>query len=129
MDDFYLLSADREWLLSFVPKVKEFLSEKLGLSFHDGKLKITSVWHGVEFLGAWLKPNRIYISRNCVGRIRRKMDALSKESPEKWEAPLNSYCGILSHGRNYYLRHRLLIEECGFDHYGVLDFELRMFYY
>jgi hypothetical protein len=58
------------------PKVKTILKERLGLDFHDGKLKITSIWHGIDFLGAWLKPHRVYVSRNCVGRISKKLDVL-----------------------------------------------------
>lgn len=59
VDDFFVVSTDKVWLFSLVPKVKVFLKEHLGLDFHDGKLTVTSVWHGVEFLGAWLKPHRI----------------------------------------------------------------------
>lgn len=128
VDDFYVVSADRDWLLSIVPKVKMFLSERLGLAFHEGKRRVTSVWHGVEFLGAWLKPHRIYISRNCVGRMSKKLDALSMESHEKWEAPLNSFCGILSHWNNYGLRRKLLTIDKGFEHYGLFDFEVKHFF-
>ena len=128
VDDFYVVSADREWLLSIVPKVQSFLSERLGLAFHDGKLQITSVWYGVEFLGVWLKPHRIYASRNCVGRIGRKLDALALEQPEKWYAPLNSYCGLLSHWNNYNVRRKLLIERHRFTDYGMFDYGLRHYY-
>lgn len=125
VDDFYVVSTDREWLHSIVPKVKDILSEKLDLSFHDGKLKITSVWHGVEFLGAWLKPHRIYVSRNCVGRIRRKLEVLSRESHEKWYAPLNSYCGILAHWNSFRLRRKILTTDKGFERFGLFDFDMR----
>ena len=128
VDDFYVVSADRDWLLSIVPKVKAFLSEQLGLDFHDGKLKITSVWHGVEFLGAWLKPYRIYVSRNCVGRIGRKLDVLEKKEPGKWYAALNSYCGLLSHWNNYNVRRKLLLERHDFAGFGCFDHDLRHFY-
>ncbi len=127
VDDFYVVSADREWLFSLVPKVKKFLSEQLGLDFHDGKMKVTSVWHGVEFLGAWLKPHRIYVSRNCVGRIGRKLDVLETGNPEKWYAALNSYCGLLSHGNNFNLRHFLLQKHDAFTICGFFDYELRRF--
>lgn len=128
VDDFYVVSADREWLLSIVPKVKALLSERLGLVFHDGKLAVTSVWHGVEFLGAWLKPHRIYASRNCVGRIGRKLDVLALEQPQEWHAALNSYCGLLSHWNNYNIRRKLLIEHHRFTQRGMFDYGLRHYY-
>jgi retron-type reverse transcriptase len=129
VDDFYVVSADKEWLHSIVPKVKTLLSERLRLAFHDGKLKMTSVWHGVEFLGAWLKPHRIYISWNCVGRISKKLDVLEKSCHEKWFAALNSYCGLLSHWNNYRLRYALLVKQHDFKQYGFFDHKLRRFYY
>ena len=128
VDDFYVVSADREWLLSIVPRVREFMASELGLAFHEGKLQIVSVRQGVEYLGAWLKPHRIYASRNCVGRIGRKLDALALEQPEKWYAPLNSYCGLLSHGNNFNVRRKLLIERHRFIDYGMFDYGLRRFY-
>ena len=128
VDDFYVVSADREWLHFIVPKVKDFLLEKLGLSFHDGKLKITSVWHGVEFLGAWLKPHRIYVSRNCVGRIDKKLDTLVSITPQKWPAALNSYCGIMSHWNNYNIRKDLLIQRHNFTSIGMFNHDIRQYY-
>lgn len=125
VDDFYVVSADKEWLLSIVPKVKTFLFERLGLDFHEGKLKVTSVWHGVEFLGAWLKPHRIYVSRNCVRRITRKLYVLALEPPDKWYAALNSYCGLLSHGNNFNVRRELLLERHQFVRWGMFDYGLR----
>ena len=128
VDDFYVVSVDKEWLFSIVPRVKTLLSERLGLAFHDGKFKLTSVWHGVEFLGAWLKPHRVYVSRNCVGRIGRKLDVLVLESPDKWYASLNSYCGLLSHWNNYNVRQMLLLKRHQFTRWGMFDYGLRRYY-
>ena len=121
VDDFYVVGRDKSWLLSIVAKIKMFLRTELGLTFHDGKLKITSVWHGTEFLGAWLKPHRIYISRNTVVRIKAKLHNLAQSARGKWYASLNSYCGVLSHWRNYNLRRRLLLAEPVFGKYGVFN--------
>ena len=111
------------------PKIKIFLTMRLGLSFHDGKMKITSVWHGVEFLGAWLKPHRIYTSRETVVRIRAKMRLLAKTANvEKWHSSLNSYCGIFSHWNNFNLRRRLLNENPEFGKYGMFTMDYRKYH-
>jgi len=123
VDDFYVVSADKVWLNSIVPKVREFLVSALGLAFHDGKMQITSVWHGAEFLGAWLKPHRIYASRSTVVRITAKLHKLARSIQSKWYAALNSYCGVLSHWNNYKLRRRLLLMEPGFTRYGAFNIE------
>lgn len=43
LDDFYVVSADKEWLRSLVTKIETFLSSQLGLTLHAGKLKILDV--------------------------------------------------------------------------------------
>lgn len=97
----------------------------LGLELHEGKLLVASAWHGVEFLGAWVKPHRIYMSRNSVGRIRRKLRLLAAVPPDRWAAPLNSYCGLLGHWQNYRLRSRLLMHGADFGRHGVFDMAVR----
>lgn len=120
--------ASSSLLLEIAPKIKVFLSVQLSLSFHDGKMKITSVWHGVEFLGAWLKPHRIYTSREAVVRIRAKMRLLAKSgNVEKWHSSLNSYCGVLSHWNNYKLRKKLLTENPVFGKYGMFTMDYKKY--
>lgn len=128
VDDFYVVGADREWLLSLVPHVRCVLRERLGLDLHEGKLLVASVWHGVEFLGAWVKPHRIYMSRGSVGRICRKLEALAAGPPERWEASLNSYCGLLGHWQNYRLRRRLLTGSEEFMKQGLFDGAVRHYF-
>lgn len=129
VDDFYVVSADKGWLYSIVPKVREFLASALGLAFHDGKMQVTSVWHGAEFLGAWLKPHRIYTSREAVVRIRAKMCLLAKSgNVEKWHSSLNSYCGVLSHWNNFKLRRLLLNENPEFGEYGMFTMDYKKYH-
>lgn len=128
VDDFYVVSADRDWLYSIVPQVRVFLASALGLAFHDGKMKITSVWHGAEFLGAWLKPHRIYSSRDTVVRMRRKLRILARSSREKWYASLNSYCGVMSHWNNFHLRKKLLTENLEFGKYGMFTMDYNKYH-
>ena len=111
-----------------MPRVREFLSERLHLELHDGKLTVSPVWHGVEFLGAWVKPHRIFASRSSVGRIGRKLDALASSSVDEWESPLNSYCGLLGHWQNYSIRRRLLAGREEFGQWGMFDTEVRHWY-
>lgn len=127
VDDFYVVGADREWLLSLVAYVRAFLYVELGLELHDGKLSVCSVWHGTEFLGAWLKPRRIYASRATAARMRIKLHILARSGRSKWCAALNSYCGVLSHWQNYRLRRRMMTRESDFVHYGMFGSEYRKY--
>ena len=103
VDDFYVVSADREHLLVVAERVKQMLAARLDLAINDGKTKIVTTWHGVEFLGAYVKPYRQYASRPMVSRMREKLRHLPWENREKVMASLQSYEGLLSHGRNYRL--------------------------
>lgn len=129
VDDFRIVCTIKSRLFEIAPKIKVFLWMQLCLSFHDGKMKITSVWHGVEFLGAWLKPHRIYTSREAVVRIRIKMQLLAKtKNVERWQSSLNSYCGIFSHWNNFNLRRRLLSENPEFGNYGMFTMDYKKYH-
>lgn len=109
VDDAAVVSADREWLLSLVPRVSEFLHRELGLTLHAGKLEISEVHRGVEFLGAYIRPWRTYVSRHAVRRMRQKIAAFNYGRPWVVVRSVNSYLGIFSHGSTYRLRRSLLM--------------------
>ncbi|MBR5531683.1 MAG: hypothetical protein IKU59_00015 [Bacteroidales bacterium] len=99
VDDFYIVSSDKTKLLEYANKIKTMLLQELNLKFHDGKMKIISIRQGVEFLGAFIKPYRIYASRQTISRIRKKLPLLQCQQLTKIVSSLNSYCGVLSHGK------------------------------
>ena len=108
VDDCIMIDADKEWLLKQVPKVREFLDDKLGLQLHMGKLHIQDIHKGVEFLGTFVKPYRDYISNKTLERIREKMQQLNLRNTEKTNRTINSYLGILSHTASYNIRREIL---------------------
>lgn len=55
VDDFYVVSADRQWLKCLMRKAARFLRDRLGLHIHEGKTRISEVHSGMPFLGAYLK--------------------------------------------------------------------------
>ena len=109
VDDASVVSSDREWLLSLVPKVREFLNIELGLDLHDGKLEISEVRQGVEFLGAYIRPWRTYISNHSLRRIRQRIALLDYSKPWKMVRSVNSYLGIFYHTASYRISRRLLV--------------------
>ena len=104
VDDFYVVSTSREWLRSLIPKVRQFLDEALALTLHEGKVRICSVYYGVEFLGAYLKPHRRYVSNATLRRMRRKLPSLALETnPERLRSRQASFRGVLSHYKTGWL--------------------------
>lgn len=111
VDDAAIISADKEWLLSLVPRIREFLKAELGLELHMGKLEISEVHHGVEFLGAYIKPYRTYISNHAMRRMERKIAEFDYSKPWKVIRSVNSYLGIFQHTASYRLVRRLLMKK------------------
>ena len=129
VDDFYVVSTNREWLESLIPRVREFLKDKLGLAIHEGKTQIINIRKGVDFLGGYLLPYRIYTDRSTLERMDNKLFAL--ETCGDWqhvEKSLNSYCGVLSHWQNYNTRRKMLLIRHKFTDYGMFDYEVRHFH-
>ncbi len=129
VDDFFVVSHDRDWLESIVPSVAAFLKSRLGLDIHHGKTQIQPVEKGVEFLGAFVLPHRIYISRATLRRIDNKLSELELY-PDRVHIckALNSYCGVLSHWENYNIRRKMLLHRHRFTDYGMFDFDVKHFH-
>ena len=104
VDDSDMIDPDREWLLAQVPTIREFLHDELGLELHMGKLRIQEIHQGVEFLGAFVKPYRDYVSNKTLERIREKLQQLDLSNAHQVTTTVNSYLGILSHSASYNLR-------------------------
>ena len=110
VDDSAMIDACREWLLAQVPKVREFLADELGLQLHMGKLHVREVSQGIEFLGAFVKPYRDYISNKTLARIEQNVKTIDLRDIGHAEASINSYLGVLSHSSSYNIRHHLFEE-------------------
>ena len=103
VDDFYVVGCDKEYLYEVANYVKKLLKECLCLDVNDGKTQVVSIWKGVEFLGAYVKPYRQYASRQMVQRMLGKICNLGAVDSIKRDNSLQSYKGLLSHGSNYHL--------------------------
>ena len=104
VDDSYVVSSDKQWLHSIIEKVRAFLDDVLGLELNMGKLRIVNIRYGVEFLGAFLKPYRIYIANKSLQRIINSVKTLNLlDKTFAWNS-INSFLGILSHWKTYNIR-------------------------
>lgn len=72
VDDAIVVSCDKDWLLSLVPKIKDFLHDELQLELHLGKLEISEIHKGVEILGVYIRPYRIYVSNHSLRKMKKK---------------------------------------------------------
>ena len=132
VDDSYVVSRDREFLLWVRDRAAEYLSTNLHLSLHEGKTEIVEVHRGVLFLGAFLKPHRQYVSNDTLRRMKRKLRILGERlergevSPRKVEDSVNSFLGVLGHYSCWHIR-RDLFADSVFACYGYFDKEYRKY--
>ena len=102
VDDFYVVSKDRRWLVSLVPKIEKFLSQELGLFPNSNKTLIYDARHGVPFLGCFLKEGRVYVLNRSWKRMKRNMLREQVHAgPLRLRSTMNSYLGILKHYKTY----------------------------
>jgi hypothetical protein len=121
VDDFCVVHHDKRFLQVLIPRVESFLKEKLELTLHPKKQQIQHFEKGIPFIGAYLLPHRIYISRRTKGnfyhlierwnrlvRSRQGKEKLSATEQDQLLASANSYLGFMLHYKTYKLRKRML---------------------
>lgn len=116
VDDFILLSEDREQLALWKEKIAEFIREHLKLEIHPEKQRIAPVSDGMDFLGYIVRPGYMLVRKRVVRNFKRKMAELEKSAvkggvlefkPElvkKANAAAASYLAHLSHAASYRLK-------------------------
>ncbi len=91
-DDFVILSHDKTRLEGLLPRIDNFLTERLALTLHPNKISIETVASGIDFLG-WVHFSDHRVLRTVTKRrmIRKLQNEFTKES-------LASYVGLLGYG-------------------------------
>lgn len=97
-DDFVFLSTSRMELLFLIPKITQFLEERLCLKLHPKKIFLKTLHTGIDFLG-WVHFPHHSLPRMTTSRriVRRSVLGMKPAS-------LQSYLGLLQHGDAFELR-------------------------
>lgn len=108
VDDFFVVSGDKRWLIALADKAAQFLHDELHLDINRGKTRIVNVRYGVEFLGGYIKPFRTYISNQSVRRMMAQIPYLKRKDAEHVFSAVNSFLGVLVHYRSHAIRKALV---------------------
>jgi len=96
-DDFVILE-NREWSsISLIDEIDKFLSEKLSLSLHRGKVVIRKFGQGIDFLGYVVLPGHRILRTKTKNRMLTRVN----------DKNLASYLGLTKHCESYSLRKKL----------------------
>jgi len=117
VDDFVVFHPDKELLVRSVSLMREYLSETLGLTIHPRKMYLQHYTKGLSFLGAIIKPGRVYAGKRIVGNLRsgvqtknQKIDLVLDKSEQIMQTIelVNSYLGLIKSYRSYRIRKKVV---------------------
>ena len=119
VDDFFVVHQDRNFLRRLIPALEAELRKTLDLKLHERKVYLQHFRKGMPFLGAIIKPYRLYVGRRTKGGFFRSVQDWnaylarvngqpSREDVEKCLSTINSYLGAMKRFRSYKLRRKML---------------------
>ncbi|MGN0919535.1 MAG: reverse transcriptase domain-containing protein [Alphaproteobacteria bacterium] len=108
VDDIVVIHPDHDYLLQVKQMIDTYLKEELGLMLHPKKISLQHYSKGFAFIGAYIKPGRIYPGKRLRASFYRKMQKLNEEWAqypqkqnrrllEKTLSSINSYFGLMKH--------------------------------
>lgn len=105
-DDFVVLSENRRDIGDILPRIGEFLAERLRLALHPDKVYIKTLASGVDFLG-WVHffDHRV-LRTSTKWRMYRRMERSYNEAVRQ------SYLGLLRHGNGFNVQRKLKMLYC-----------------
>lgn len=118
VDDMVLVHRDAAHLLDVRSRIQQYL-EKEGLSLHPRKFYLQHYTHGVQFVGGFILPGRVYLSRKSLGfclgavdRLNRRAEAeagFAENNAFHFVSVLNSYLGLMKHFSSYRLKRKVML--------------------
>jgi hypothetical protein len=121
VDDFYVFSNSKQELKQLQNYVSNYLKTHFKLDIHPNKIYLQQYAKGFLFLGAYIKPNRVYIGNRTKRKFKYVLSVLFKYleesktimqmSAKKIVSILNSYLGLFSHYHTYKVRHKLIFSK------------------
>lgn len=115
MDDFLILSQNKKKLHNLKQTMKEFLSERLGLTLHPKKANIFPTNKGVDFLGYRIFGRYRLLRKDSVKRFIKRTKAYRKKlaegemTQEKFDNSLQSWLAYAEFGNSWRLRQKIVI--------------------
>lgn len=108
MDDFVILSPDKEQLRSWLARIEQFLREELKLEFNP-KTTILAAKNGIDFVGYKHRATHRKVRKDSIKRIKRtiKKYESGKITKEQLQKSIQSWTGHAGHADSYNLRKKI----------------------
>jgi RNA-directed DNA polymerase len=141
VDDFILVHTDKNYLKICIGHIRDYLYKELYLHLHPDKVYLQHFSKGVKYLGAVIKPHRIYIANRTKGNFYEAIEKQnkiardqkpSKEEQADFQSSMNSYLGIMRHYKTHKLRKEMIFKNlsgwwwnCFYLNGGMVKFQLK----
>ena len=108
MDDFVILSPDKEQLRNWLARIEQFLREELKLEFNP-KTTILAAKNGIDFVGYKHRATHRKVRKDSIKRIKRtiKKCESGKITTEQLQKSIQSWTGHAGHADSYNLRKKI----------------------
>lgn len=108
MDDFVILSPDKEQLRNWLARIEQFLREELKLEFNP-KTTILAAKNGIDFVGYKHRATHRKVRKDSIKRIKRtiKKCESGKITKEQLQKSIKSWTGHAGHADSYNLRKKI----------------------
>ena len=112
VDDFVVISRDKNLLLNILQEARNYLLEELGLTLHPRKVSLQRTSSGVRFTGALIRPGRTLPNSRTVEHLYDVIDKFGMMYDPKGEVlqryvnRINSLMGVLVHYNTYNIRRK-----------------------
>ena len=105
MDDFVILSPDKEQLRSWLARIEQFLREELKLEFNP-KTTILAAKNGIDFVGYKHRATHRKVRKDSIKRTIKKCER-GKITKEQLQKSIQSWTGHAGHADSYNLRKKI----------------------
>jgi len=97
VDDFVLLSHDRNELIRWKKEIENFLSDRLNLQLRPRHQKLQPISNGIDFLGYIIRHNYILVRRRVVNNLKTKLQIFKRTSVKDFKKLHDSVASYLGH--------------------------------
>ncbi len=119
VDDLFLFSREKEYVLSLIPKIQDFLLANLKLKLHPKKIYFQHISKWFLFLWTYIKPYRSYIATRTKTNFYRCIQDISENIPQELliskRQSINSYLGFLRYNDTFTLREKMIKDVKNFE--------------
>ncbi len=117
VDDMFHMHRDKQYLLHTIPRIEDFLENKVHVKVNHDKWRLMSAYDANQYLGAYVRPYYVMPRQRTIDKFCRRMRELeynllfnisSLDDLLQIRARINSYCGLLQHYKSFNLRKKYL---------------------